>query len=40
MKIAGWAPHQIIAWKALKTYRFEEDAKRVAYKWLYTITVT
>jgi alpha,alpha-trehalase len=34
----GWAPHQILAWQALKNYGFESDAARLAYRWLYTIT--
>ncbi|RKP20232.1 glycoside hydrolase, partial [Rozella allomycis CSF55] len=34
----GWAPHQIMAWKALINYNHEPDAKRIAYRWLYMIT--
>jgi alpha,alpha-trehalase len=33
----GWAPHQIITWRALLNYGFKEDAHRLIYKWLYTI---
>jgi alpha,alpha-trehalase len=33
----GWAPHQMLAWKGLATAGFERDAKRLAYRWLYTI---
>ena len=34
----GWAPHQIIAWQGLLNYGRREDAVRLAYRWLYTIT--
>ncbi|RKO99631.1 hypothetical protein CXG81DRAFT_14251 [Caulochytrium protostelioides] len=34
----GWAPHQMLAWPALKKYGFVDEARRVAYRWLYTIT--
>ncbi|KAI8823411.1 trehalase-domain-containing protein [Fimicolochytrium jonesii] len=34
----GWAPHQILAWPGLVKYGFVEDARRVAYRWMYTIT--
>ncbi|KAJ3033013.1 alpha,alpha-trehalase nth1 [Rhizophlyctis rosea] len=33
----GWAPHQILAWPGLEKYGFLDDARRVAYRWLYTI---
>ena len=33
----GWAPHQMLAWKALKNYGLDDDAGRLAYRWLYTI---
>jgi alpha,alpha-trehalase len=33
----GWAPHQMIAWGGLGRYGFEEGARRLAYRWLYTI---
>ncbi len=33
----GWAPHQIIIWEGLKKYGYNNIAKRLAYKWLYTI---
>jgi alpha,alpha-trehalase len=33
----GWAPHQIMAWKAMKNYGFELEAERLAYRWLYTL---
>ncbi|KAI9205596.1 trehalase-domain-containing protein [Polychytrium aggregatum] len=34
----GWAPHQMIAWEGLKNYGFMPEARRIAYRWLYTIT--
>jgi alpha,alpha-trehalase len=34
----GWAPHQILAWKGLKRYGFEDEAKRLVYRWMYTMT--
>lgn len=34
----GWAPHQIIAWRGLGLYGFQDIAKRLAYRWLFTIT--
>jgi len=34
----GWAPHQIIIWKALANYGYSNICERLAYKWLYTIT--
>lgn len=34
----GWAPHQIIAWGAIKNYGLTKTADRLVYKWLYTIT--
>ncbi len=34
----GWAPHQMLAWQGLKNYGLEDDARRLAYRWLYTIT--
>ncbi|KAI8928960.1 trehalase-domain-containing protein [Entophlyctis helioformis] len=34
----GWAPHQIMAWAGLQRYGFEDDARRVCYRWLYTLT--
>jgi alpha,alpha-trehalase len=33
----GWAPHQMLAWQALKNYGFDADAGRLAYRWLYCI---
>jgi alpha,alpha-trehalase len=34
----GWAPHQMLVWRGLMKYGFDEDAKRLAYRWLFTIT--
>ncbi|HEX7654795.1 MAG TPA: trehalase family glycosidase, partial [Verrucomicrobiae bacterium] len=33
----GWAPHQMLAWQALKNYGLGTDAARLAYRWLYCI---
>jgi len=34
----GWAPHQMLIWQGLDDYGFTQDAERLAYRWLYTIT--
>lgn len=34
----GWAPHQVMAWDGLLRYRFEEEAERLIYRWLYLMT--
>ncbi|ORX48489.1 trehalase-domain-containing protein [Hesseltinella vesiculosa] len=34
----GWAPHQIMAWRGFQQYDHEDHARRLAYRWLYTIT--
>ncbi|OAD77206.1 glycoside hydrolase family 37 protein [Phycomyces blakesleeanus NRRL 1555(-)] len=34
----GWAPHQIMTWRAFQNYDKVEVARRLAYRWLYTIT--
>jgi alpha,alpha-trehalase len=34
----GWAPQQILAWTGLLRYGFEEDAQRLAYRWIYMMT--
>ncbi|KAJ1503763.1 alpha,alpha-trehalase nth1 [Coelomomyces lativittatus] len=34
----GWAPHQIMGWRALVQYGYHSIAQRLAYRWLYTIT--
>jgi alpha,alpha-trehalase len=33
----GWPPHQILAWRGLARYGFDADARRLAYRWLWTI---
>lgn len=33
----GWAPHQMMAWQALKNYGENKARDRLIYKWLYTI---
>ncbi|KAJ2964667.1 hypothetical protein NQZ79_g564 [Umbelopsis isabellina] len=34
----GWAPHQIMAWRGFANYDMMDVARRLAYRWLYTIT--
>ena len=34
----GWAPHQMLAWRGLRNYGFNQIAQRLIYRWLYTIT--
>lgn len=34
----GWAPQQMLAWIGLERYGYHEDAKRLAYRWLFMIT--
>lgn len=34
----GWAPQQILAWTGLLRYGFEEEAQRLAYRWVYMVT--
>ncbi|KAI2924204.1 CAZyme family GH37 [Aspergillus niger] len=34
----GWAPQQMLAWTGLMRYGYQEEAERLAYKWLYMIT--
>ena len=34
----GWAPQQMLAWTGLLRYGYQDDAERLAYKWLYMIT--
>ena len=33
----GWAPHQMLAWRALTAHGFQEDAQRLAFSWLYLL---
>jgi alpha,alpha-trehalase len=35
----GWAPHQILLWRGLKNYGYDQEAREMAYRWLYTITL-
>ncbi|KAI9831685.1 MAG: hypothetical protein M1819_004751 [Sarea resinae] len=34
----GWAPQQMLAWTGLVRFGYQEEAQRMAYKWLYMIT--
>ena len=34
----GWAPQQMLAWIGLLRYGYQEEAERLAYKWLFMIT--
>lgn len=34
----GWAPHQMMAWVGLEKYGFVVESRRIAYRWLYTLT--
>ncbi|KAI8067592.1 trehalase-domain-containing protein [Gongronella butleri] len=34
----GWAPHQMLAWKGFENYGMRDISRRLAYRWLYTIT--
>jgi len=34
----GWAPQQILAWTGLIRYGYQEEAERLAYKWLFMVT--
>ena len=34
----GWAPQQILAWTGFLRYGYNEEAERLAYKWLYMVT--
>lgn len=34
----GWAPQQMLAWAGFLRYGYEDEAKRLAYKWLFMIT--
>ena len=34
----GWAPQQMLAWIGLLRYSFEEDAQRLAYRWILMCT--
>ncbi|KLT69752.1 alpha,alpha-trehalase [Flavobacterium sp. ABG] len=34
----GWAPHQILLWKGLLNYNFQEETQEMVYRWLWLIT--
>ena len=34
----GWAPHQMVIWRGLLNYGYDDIAHRLIYRWLYTIT--
>ncbi|KAL7424074.1 alpha,alpha-trehalase nth1 [Cryptotrichosporon argae] len=36
----GWPPHQIMAWVGLERYGFLDDAARLAYRWIYMMTLS
>lgn len=33
----GWAPHQMLIWQGLRNYGYEDEAQRLACRWLYMI---
>jgi alpha,alpha-trehalase len=35
----GWSPHQMIIWQAMRNYGYDSITTRLAYRWLYTITI-
>jgi alpha,alpha-trehalase len=36
----GWAPQQMLAWAGLQRYSYHEEARTLAYKWLYMVVKT
>lgn len=34
----GWAPHQMLIWRGLKQYGFQNELQELVYRWLYMIT--
>jgi len=34
----GWAPHQMMIWRGLKKYGFDNELQELIYRWLYMIT--
>lgn len=34
----GWAPHQMLLWKGLLNYGYNEEAQELIYRWLWMIT--
>ncbi|TIC20916.1 trehalase-domain-containing protein [Wallemia mellicola] len=35
----AWPPHQVLAWVGLERYGYMEIAQRLAYKWIYLMTI-
>ena len=35
----GWAPHQMLTWQGFLNYGYTNEARRLIYEWLYTITL-
>ncbi len=33
----GWAPHQMLIWKGLLNYGYDEEAQELIYRWLFMI---
>lgn len=36
----AWPPHQIMAWVGLERYGFLDDSARLAYRWIYMMTLS
>ena len=34
----GWAPHQMLIWKGLLHYKYQNEAQELIYRWLFMIT--
>ncbi len=34
----GWAPHQMMIWRGLKNYGYEQEVQELVYRWLWMIT--
>jgi len=34
----AWPPHQMLAWEGLARYGYMDDARRLAYRWMFMIT--
>ncbi len=34
----GWSPHQMLVWQGLMNYGYTDAARRLIYRWLFTIT--
>lgn len=35
----GWAPQQMLAWGGLHKYGYNDEVRRLVYKWLYMVTL-